>query len=119
LLLFLYLKDRSKRKTIAGQAIVLSSMSDRIEAIMNNLPGMVFQHIYNPPEYTYTFVSGGCKELTGYTEEEFIGNGSVKFSDMVYPEDVPYIEKLSAETIPHGLPFEATYRIRRKNGKVR
>ncbi|MDR3013363.1 MAG: transporter substrate-binding domain-containing protein [Chitinispirillales bacterium] len=116
LLMLLYLKDRAKRKTIAGQAAALSTMSARIEAIIHNLPGMVFQHIYNPPEYTYTFVSDGCKELTGYAEDEFIGSGMIKFFDMVHPDDVEAIEKLSAETLPHGMPFETMFRIKTRDG---
>jgi len=91
-------------------------MTSRLEAIMNNLPGMVFQQIYNPPHYTYTFVSMGCKELIGYTSEELTSNG-VKFFDMVHPDDIAPIEKLSAETIPFGLPFEATFRIKTRDGE--
>ena len=94
-------------------------MTARIEAIINNLPGMVFQRIYNPPEYIYTFVSEGCKDLLGYTPEELIGNGEVKFLDMVLPEYIAPIEKLSAETFPRGLPYETTFQIRTKYGAIK
>ncbi|MCL2029594.1 MAG: transporter substrate-binding domain-containing protein [Deltaproteobacteria bacterium] len=92
---------------------------ERSKAIMRNLPGMVFQHLYNPPEYTYTFVSEGSKELTGYTSEELLGNSAVKFFDMTHPDDVEQIEKLTAETLPRGLPFEATFRIMTKDGAIK
>ncbi|MCL2002426.1 MAG: transporter substrate-binding domain-containing protein [Oscillospiraceae bacterium] len=91
-------------------------ISSRLETIMNNLPGMVFQQIYDPPVYTYTFVSEGCRELIGYTPEELIGNGMVKFFDMVHPDDIAPIEKMSAETLPFGLPFEMTFRITTRDG---
>jgi len=115
-LVIIYIKDGKKKRTIMEQADVLNRANARIEAIIQNLPGMVFQHLYNPPEYTYVFVSDGCKELTGYTAEDLVGNGSVKFFDMVHPDDVESIEKLSAETFPKDLPYETAFRIVTRDG---
>ncbi|MCL2009549.1 MAG: transporter substrate-binding domain-containing protein [Synergistaceae bacterium] len=94
-------------------------MTATIEAIMNNLPGMVFQCLYNPPEYTYTFVSQGCLELLGYAPEELTRGSAVRFFDLVHPDDVDALKKLSAETYPMGLPFEATFRVITKDGAVK
>ena len=91
-------------------------MTARIEAIINNLPGMVYQQIYNPPNYTCTFISRGCKELTGYTIEELTGENAVKLIDLIHPEDVPVVERVSAETLASGLPYECIYRIKTKDG---
>ena len=92
-------------------------MTARIEAIINNLPGMVYQQIYNPPNYTCTFVSRGCKELTGYTADELTGENAVSLFDLIHHEDAPSVEKVSAETLANGLPYECIYRIRTKDGK--
>ncbi|MCL2008302.1 MAG: ATP-binding protein [Treponema sp.] len=104
--------DITKRKMAEEEA---GRMSQRIEAIINNLPGMVFQQIYNPPEYTFTFVSDGCMDLLGYTSEEML-DGKIKFFDMVHEDDVEDIEKQSSRTIPFGLPFEAFFRIKTREG---
>ena len=119
LLTIIYLKDRKKSKTIAEQSTTLAAINNRIETMINNLPGMVFQQLYNPPDYTYTFVSDGCKELLGYTADELINSNTLKFFDMVYYDDIAPIEKLSAETIPFGLPFELIYRIIMKDGTIK
>ncbi|MCL2006031.1 MAG: PAS domain-containing protein [Planctomycetaceae bacterium] len=103
---FSYTQDRREQKR----------METRIETIIHNIPGMVFQHIYNPPDYTYTFVSKGCEELTGYQAEELLGNAAIKFLDMVHPDDVNAIETLATKTLPFGLPFEFTFRLRMKDG---
>ena len=103
-----FTKDKKKN--------AIERMAARSESIINNMPGMVFQQIYNPPIYTYVFVSEGCSELIGYTPEELISNGTVKFFDMVHPDDIDPIEKLSAETLPFGLPFETTFRIKTRDG---
>ncbi|MCL2044566.1 MAG: ATP-binding protein [Treponema sp.] len=105
-IVFSYAQDRREHKRI----------TDRIETIINNLPGMVFQQIFNPPVYTYTFVSEGCRDLLGYTPEELMGS-SFKFFDMVHPDDIEGIEKHSAETLPFGLPFEAIFRITTRDGR--
>ncbi|MDR2546180.1 MAG: response regulator [Lachnospiraceae bacterium] len=89
----------------------------RVETILQNIPGMVFQHHYNPPEYTYTFVSDGCKKLIGYTAEELVGNSCMKFLDMINPDDAARVIELSTESLSKGLPYEATYRIKLQDGE--
>ncbi|MCL2070077.1 MAG: PAS domain-containing protein [Treponema sp.] len=105
--------DITERKLAEEEA---QRMSARIEAIINNLPGMIFQQLYNPPVYTYTFVSEGCRKLFGYAPEEMMNGSSVKFFDMVHPDDIEAIENLSAQTIPFGLPFEITFRVTTRDG---
>ena len=94
-------------------------MISRIETIIGNLPGMVFQCLYDPPYYTYTFVSKGCKELTGYEPEELIGKNAIKFIDMLHPDDADIVAKHGAETYPLDLPFETIFRMIMKDGTVK
>ncbi len=91
----------------------------RTETLMSNLPGMVYQCLNDPPEFTFTFVSEGCYNLIGYTPEELMGNNAVKFFDMVHPEDVGPLERLNAETLSVGLPLETTFRMIMKDGTVK
>ncbi|MCL2056382.1 MAG: diguanylate cyclase [Oscillospiraceae bacterium] len=88
----------------------------RIEAMTNNFPGVIYQCLYDPPEYTFTYVSEGCLELTGYTQDELTGNSAVKFFDIVHPDDVALLEDTADETEP-GAPFEASFRIITKSGE--
>ena len=91
----------------------------RTETMMSNLPGMVFQCLNDPPEFTFTFVSEGSLALMGYTPEELMGNSALKFFDMVHPEDVDPLEKLNAVTLSIGLPLETTFRIVMKDGTIK
>ncbi|MCL2010686.1 MAG: ATP-binding protein [Synergistaceae bacterium] len=91
----------------------------RTETMMSNLPGMVYQCLNDPPHFTFTFVSEGCKALTGYSSEELMGNSALKFLDMVHPDDVDPLEKLNAETLSIGLPLETTFRLVMKDGSVK
>ncbi|MDR1483171.1 MAG: response regulator [Synergistaceae bacterium] len=91
----------------------------RTETLMSNLPGMVYQCLNDPPNFTFTFVSEGCYKLIGYTPDELIGNNAVKFFDMVHPDDLGSLERLNAETLSVGLPLETTFRMIMKDGSVK
>ncbi|MDR1396141.1 MAG: response regulator [Desulfarculales bacterium] len=94
-------------------------LTRRMETLMSNLPGMLYQCLNDPPEFTFTFVSEGCYNLVGYTPEELMGNNSVKFFDMVHPDDVDNLESLNAKTLSVGLPLETTFRMVMKDGTVK
>ncbi|MCL2616618.1 MAG: PAS domain-containing protein, partial [Defluviitaleaceae bacterium] len=91
----------------------------RLETMMGNLPGMVYQCLNNPPDFTFTFVSDGSAALCGYSPEELVGNSTLAFFDMVHPEDVDMLAKRNEETLSIGLPLEVTFRIVMKDGTVK
>ena len=91
----------------------------RMETLMSNLPGMVYQCLNDPPDFTFTFVSEGCYNLIGYRPEELMNNNAVKFFDMVHPDDVKALAKINAETLSVGLPLETTFRMVMKDGSVK
>ncbi|MCL2819754.1 MAG: ATP-binding protein [Oscillospiraceae bacterium] len=91
----------------------------RTELLLNSLPGMVFQSENTPPDYPLKFLSEGCFNLTGYTREEIMGEPQMNYFDVVYPDDIPMLQKLMDETLYQGLPMETTYRIVTKNGAVK
>ena len=108
IMVVLYMKDRRKSKAI-------ELMKARTDAIVKNLPGMVFQQRCDPPKYTYAFVSDGCEGLTGYAPEE-LTDGTVTLHNLVHPEDLDPVLKLAEETILVGLPFETTFRMSTRDG---
>jgi len=89
------------------------------QALINNLPGMVYRCEIISGDYIYKYVSEGCLALTGYTSDELTDDGGIRFFDMVHPDDKEWMIKQAAETINIGLPFDATYRIFAKDGSVK
>lgn len=57
-----------------------------LATLVGNLPGMVYR-CRNDGDCTMTFVSDGCREVTGYTREELEQNRVVSFLTLVHPED--------------------------------
>ncbi|MCL2029021.1 MAG: ATP-binding protein [Deltaproteobacteria bacterium] len=92
-------------------------MTARIEAIIDNLTGMAYQRIYNPPLYNFTFVSKGSTELMGYTPEELIG--ADRYYAMLHPEDAAGVMEKDAATLPFDMVFEHNYRIITRDGAVK
>ena len=84
--------------------------------ILDNLPGMIFQCAYTPPNFIFVFASEGCAGLTGYTPEEFTGDGGLKYLDIVHHEDIQELEKLHDMTLAFGIPLETSFRIITKAG---
>jgi len=90
-----------------------------IETLLNNLPGMVYRCIVEQDNYRYISVSEGCLALTGYTVEELLKGNEGSFHDTLHPADAKWVNELIDETIPYGIPFEATYRIITKDGTLK
>ncbi|GAB1477401.1 diguanylate cyclase [Bacillota bacterium] len=59
------------------------------EVLLSNFPGFAYRSI-DDEEYTMTFISAGCYELTGYKQEELIGKAPSYYS-LIQPG---YNEKL-------------------------
>jgi len=118
------IKTRKSRSIIAEQAVRLEAMMSniteanaRIEAIINNLPGVVFRHYYDPPDFSYTYVSEASKELLGFSAEELVGQSSVKYLNIIDEMDAFNISSMTAQTLALGMPYENTYQIQTPDGK--
>ncbi len=91
----------------------------RTETLMSNLPGMVYQCLNDPPDFTFTFVSEGAYQLTGYTPEQLMHNNALKFLDMIHPDDAETLEKLNQETLVMGLPLDTSFRLVMADGSIK
>lgn len=110
----------SMESAVRRQAMIELDLSKRrTETLMSNLPGMVYQCLNDPPEFTFTFVSAGSKQLFGYMPEELMHNSTLKFFDMVHPDDVDRLAEENSYTLSIGLPLETTFRMVLPDGTVK
>ncbi|MDL2321952.1 response regulator [Desulfosarcina sp. OttesenSCG-928-B08] len=114
---FTALAMESAKRHQAMQELTVSKR--RTETLMSNLPGMVYQCLNDPPNFTFTFVSEGCLPLTGYSPEELMHNNALKFFDMIHPDDVGPLEEINKVTLSVGKPLETTFRMIMKDGTVK
>lgn len=83
--------------------------------MLNDLPGLIFICV-DPPGYTLTFISKGCKSLSGYAPEELTGRN---ITEVIHPDDTEELKRLTASTVAVGLPLESAFRIIAKDGTVK
>jgi PAS domain S-box-containing protein len=89
-----------------------------VATLFSNLPGMAYR-ARNDRVSTMEFVSGGCRELTGYEPEALIGNRLKSFEDITEAEDRKGVRQIITKAVERSEPFELTYRIRTRDGALK
>lgn len=93
--------------------------SERSKAvILNNLMGMAYR-CRNDENWTIEFVSKGCKELTGYSQEELIENKLITFNDIIVEKYRPFIFEKWNEKIKERKRFREAYQIKTAEGNLK
>ena len=75
-----YSRDITERRKIQDALIE----SERSKAVLiSNLPGVAYRS-NNDADFTMTFISEGCLELTGYTSEQLLGKNP-SYYELIHP----------------------------------
>ncbi|MFC1549471.1 PAS domain S-box protein [Nitrospirota bacterium] len=104
--------DITERKR-AEEALRESEL--RYRTFVENMQGIAFQGEMDFKPY---FFHGAVEEITGYGEEEFL-NGSIRWDNLIPPEDMPKIREEAGKV--HTIPeycYADEHRIIRKDGRV-
>lgn len=85
---------------------------------MANLPGMVFR-CANDKDWTFTFASQSCLDLTGYNGHELIKNRVVSYASLIHPDDTDMVTEAVSQSIAKRSAYQVTYRIIPREGPVK
>ncbi len=88
----------------------------QLNNLLNNLPGMAYT-CQNSKNWKMQFMSKGCKDLTGYTPEDFAKTMKNDYSAIIHPNDRKRVWNKIQKAINNDTPFELEYRIKTKDGK--
>ncbi len=80
----------------------------QLMTLTNNLPGMVYR-CKADEQWTMTFVSDRCYDLTGYKPMELIENKKVNYESIIHPDDLDMVRQATVSA--GSSKFEITYRI--------
>lgn len=91
--------------------------SERSKAVLlSNLPGVAYR-CRNDENWTMTYISEGCLELTGYTAEELVNNQPITFYQLIDPEDKTIIFKKWLQDVELRTKSNDEYKITTKSGE--
>jgi len=88
---------------------------DRLETLLQNLPGMAYRCL-NMSHWPMDFVSDGCFDLCGYHRHE-IESQQVLWGDFTHPDMIDEVDRTVREAADKGEPFEVEYRIIARSGE--
>jgi two-component system cell cycle sensor histidine kinase/response regulator CckA len=88
----------------------------RLSTLMANLPGMAYRCL-NDKDWTMTFVSMGCLDLTGYPSEELLENKRTSYAELIHPDDRQMVWDEIQHAIERRSQFSLPYRIHSSTGE--
>ncbi|RMH33638.1 MAG: PAS domain S-box protein [Nitrospirae bacterium] len=90
-----------------------------LATLLHNLPGMAYRRKPDA-QWTMTFVSPGCRTLTGYDPDALIGNRRVSYGrDLVLPEDYGPLEAQIQAALRQRKLFQLSYRVKAADGSIK
>jgi len=63
----------------------LRESEERYRTMIGNLPGFVYR-CENDRHWTMSFMSDGCRDITGHAPEDFLHNKKLTFNDIIRPD---------------------------------
>ncbi len=89
-----------------------------VEALLSNLPGMVYR-CKNDIHFTMIFISQGVYGLIGYHPDQLIQNHEVSYSSCIHPEDISFVKKEIQKALDQKVKYCLEYRVIDVNKKVK
>jgi diguanylate cyclase (GGDEF)-like protein/PAS domain S-box-containing protein len=106
-------RDITKRKQVEREL----EESERSKAILlSNLPGVAYR-CKNDENWTMTFLSDGCYELTGYYPEELLNNNEISYNELISPKFRNIVSSQWFEDIKANKKSDDEYIIITKSGE--
>jgi PAS domain S-box-containing protein len=88
-----------------------------VKNLTSNLTGAVSRSLYDE-YFTTKYYSEKILDITGYSAEDFIDNKNVRFTDIIYHEDLEAVREQIRESVSNNMPYSLEFRIVHKNGPV-
>jgi PAS domain S-box-containing protein len=108
-------RDITERRRIQA---ALSASEERFRSLVSNLPGAVYRCACDP-DWTMEFLSDPIKHLCGYPASDFLANHVRSYASVIYPDDLPMVERTVLGAVAQRQPFSIEYRLLHKDGGIR
>jgi len=109
-------KRMRKEKRLAEEE--LRDSRQEMANLMDNIQGMVYSCL-NDRDWTMTFVSQGCLDLTGFRSYELLDNSVVSYNELIHPDDRQYVWDAVQAALEKASPYVLEYRIIARDGTIK
>ncbi len=107
--------EASKQKKISKNLTDdADSRSKEISLLIDELPVTIFR-VSSESSWAIHYISKNVGKLTGYSKMDFISR-KLSWSDIVFPEDLPIIDKVIEKATKNKTPYQVEYRIKKPDG---
>lgn len=97
--------------------MALGESQQRLANLIDALPGIVFS-CANDGEWSMSYLSNGCLELTGYPSQDLVGKErKISYNAITHPQDLPAVLTSIDRAIAHQEPYVIEYRILTRSGQ--
>jgi two-component system, cell cycle sensor histidine kinase and response regulator CckA len=96
----------------------LRAVEQRYARMVANLPGFVYR-CANDRHWTMDFISDGCRAITGRGPEDFVGNRTLAYAEIVHPEHRERLWRDWQEVLSRNGIFEGEYPVIHADGETR
>ncbi|GIW79337.1 MAG: hypothetical protein KatS3mg105_1144 [Gemmatales bacterium] len=105
--------DFTERK---AAELALRESQRTLATLMSNLPGLAYRCRIDK-NWTMEFVSEGTIDLTGYQPDDFIGNRTLAFADLIHEDDRDMVWNEVQAALAENRPFRLLYRLKTATGE--
>jgi len=89
-----------------------------LTTLIANLPGFVYR-CRNDRNWTMTYISSGCQDMTGYAPQDFLGTKTVSYNDIIHPDYREQVWQNWQAALDKKQVYEGEYPIVNRNGETR
>lgn len=108
-------RDVTEQKLL-DMALIETNRSNAV--LLSNLPGVAYR-CNNDKNWTMTFMSEGCYELTGYNPEDIIENKKLSYGDLISPKYRDFLFEKWTSDINRNLKSRDEYPITTASGETK
>lgn len=96
----------------------LLTEAEKLKSIMTNSPG-IFYRCQNDSDWTMIFISEQIKNLSGYSDSDFIENKTRSYTSIIHPDDRALVDKTIKKALSEKKPYDIEYRIIDKQNQIK
>ena len=97
---------------------LLHANNRSLSGLLNDLSGMVYR-CRNDKYWTMEYISGGCKDLTGYMPADMINNSKVSWDSLIHPDDHDQVWAEVQNGVRESRHYDMTFRMHTIDNKLK